>query len=161
MTRCAKVMLLVIAGAATQGCFWRKKPAAATAPAPPPRAVSRKSPPAPVKKAAAPRPKPQPRKPEASTAVVETPAAGSLTEILTSEQRQELTQDFSRSLSAAQRGLAEAATRSLTLEQFETLELARSFLAQAERAHKSDLALAAQLARRADLLAQSLLNSTR
>ena len=98
---------------------------------------------------------------ETPAAVAEAPGAGNITEILTPQERQELTQEFSRSLSSAQRGLAVAATRSLTLDQFETMELARSFVAQAERARNSDLTLAVQLARRADLLAQELLSATR
>jgi hypothetical protein len=161
MKRRATVMMLVMAGAATQGCFWKKKPATATTPPPSPRrSAPRKS--APAKKAAVkPKPKAQPRKMEASTAALETPGAGKLTEILTPEQRQELSQEFSRSLSSARRGLAVAATRSLTLEQFETMELARSFMAQAERARQTDLSVAAQLARRADLLARALLSATR
>ena len=159
MKRRATMVLLVMAGATAPGCFWKKKPATATAPPPPQRrTVSPKR--APAKKAAA-KPKPPARKVEASAEAVQPPAAGSLTEILTPEQRQDLSRELSQSLSSARRGLEAAARRSLTLEQFETMELARSFIAQAERARKSDLSLAAQLARRADLLARALLSATR
>ena len=160
MKRRATMVLLVMAGATAPGCFWKKKPATATSPPPPQRrTVPRKS--APAKKAAAkPRPSTQPVEPSTAEAV-QKPAAGSLTEILTPEQRQELSRELSQSLSSARRGLEAAARRSLTLEQFETMELARSFIAQAERARQSDLSLAAQLARRADLLARALLSATR
>jgi hypothetical protein len=69
-------------------------------------------------------------------------------------------QEVARSLSSARRDVAILAKRSLTLEQFETMRLAQSFILQAERARESDLAMSAQLARRAELLARSLIGAT-
>jgi hypothetical protein len=87
-------------------------------------------------------------------------SAGSLGEILSPEQARELKGQITLSLDSARRSLAAVGSRSLTREQREAMRLARSFISQAERARDRDLSLAAQLARRADLLAQSVVTGS-
>ena len=141
------------------GCWWTRKPARPTPPpAPQPR-------PAAKKKAAA-KPKPAGVKQEPHTSreqpkAAENAPAPSLGQMLSPEERAELTQSLDRNLSNARQAMSHLSGHSLTTEQSQTVSLVQSLLAQADKARHGDLTVAAQLARRADLLARDLLNSVR
>jgi hypothetical protein len=81
--------------------------------------------------------------------------------MLSPEERAELTQSLDRNLSNARQAMSRLSGHSLTTEQSQTVSLVQSLLAQADKARHSDLTVAAQLARRAELLARDLLNSVR
>ena len=121
----------------------RKKHSARPSVAPPADAA-----PALAPEAAPPEPAPPPPAPATSPA--------QLREMLTPAQRTELTRNLNQSLSAARDALARTMGRTLTEDQQETANLARTLVSQAEAARKTDLPLAAQLARRAELLARSV-----
>ena len=117
------------------------------------------------KKPAAPAPMPSqpastPSLPPAASPAPPTPEASpaQLREILTPQQRAELIRNLDQSLAAARESLSRVAGRPMTRDQAETARLATSFAAQAESARSTDLIVAAQLARRAELLARELVN---
>lgn len=138
--------MILAAAMSMSGCLWSKKRKTARTPQPPHRSASRKSTASKKKPSAAAAP-PVP-------SAVQPVALG---EVLTPEQRNEFTRALDQSLSSARRILSSLRTRSLPPDQSDTVNLVRSFISQAERARHSDLALAAQLARRAELLAESLM----
>ncbi|MBI4893884.1 MAG: hypothetical protein HY821_24925, partial [Acidobacteria bacterium] len=61
----------------------------------------------------------------------------------------------------ARQTLTRLTGRALSRDQAETASRIRSFLSQADEAQAKDPSLAAQLARRAELLARDLLNSVK
>ena len=71
--------------------------------------------------------------------------------MLSPEERAELTQSLDRNLSNARQAMSRLSGHSLTTEQSQTVSLVQSLLAQADKARHSDLTVATQLARRADL----------
>jgi hypothetical protein len=79
--------------------------------------------------------------------------------LLTPEQRNQFEADYSRDMASAMDGLIHVLETSLTPAQKESMTRVRSFMRQAEDAHGRDLATAAQLARRAAVLAQDLVQS--
>jgi hypothetical protein len=81
--------------------------------------------------------------------------------MLSQEERAELTRSLDRNLSGARQAVSRLSGHALTSEQFQAVILVQSLLAQADQSRHSDLAVAAQLARRADLLARDLLTSVR
>jgi uncharacterized membrane protein len=92
------------------------------------------------------------------TPPVEAPAeAPKLGEVLTPEQRQQNVQAFEASRTETRQALAQLEKRKLNKEQTETAARARNFLVQAEGLVETDPRTAAQLAKRAELLAQDLL----
>jgi hypothetical protein len=92
------------------------------------------------------------------TPPAEPPAeAPKLGEVLTPEQRQESVQAFETSRTETRQALTQLEKRKLNREQTETAARARNFLVQAERLIETDPRTAAQLAKRAELLAQDLL----
>jgi hypothetical protein len=173
---------VVLISSTMTGCFWQKKPKIVQTPPPPPP-VQSPSPPRPV--ASKPNPKantkattrakppverrtappsvpPQPAK-QASTppaANVGAPAAP-VGQMLSPAERTELTQAVNQSLSSARRNLDVLAGRTLTPDQTEQRKTIEIFISQAERARQSDLTTAANLARRAEVLAQSLAGVSR
>ncbi len=139
-------LFVALAGLLSSGCFWSKK-STHTAPAPKRRPSS-----AAAKKTGTTRP----RANAASTPAPSARSGGSLGEILTPGSRDQLQQSLDRSLANARGALVTASQRKLSSEEAEKVRLARTFMAQAERARQSDIAVAAQMARRAELIAQSL-----
>jgi hypothetical protein len=84
-----------------------------------------------------------------------------LGEILTDEQKAEYRRTFQQSDSAARQLLSNITGRTLNSDQQDVLARIRSFLEQATEAANSDWSLAAQLARRAELLARDLASTIR
>ncbi len=146
------------------------------APAPPPPAVAPEAKPAkqPPRK---PRRKPQrtahpaqtPPAPPTPAAPAEPPAAPAppaaplpqLSEVLTSQQRDEYLRRLNRDVAEAQRILNSLKGRSLGQEGSETAARVRAFIEQAREKKGSDLGAAVEFARRARLLAEDLLSSIR
>ena len=84
-----------------------------------------------------------------------------LGEILTPAQKADLIRNLDQSLAATRVSLSKVQGRSLTPDQAETARLVRSFEEQAESARQTDLSVAVQLARRAELLARDLASAMR
>jgi hypothetical protein len=123
-------------------------------------------PPAPAK------PKPVSRRPNRAKPVqppvaTSVPASGSptspasvtaprLEEMLTPAQQAEMNHAVDQSTAAARVTLSRLQGHKLTTEQTDTADRIRTFASQAEQARKTDLRSAAQLARRAEVLARDL-----
>ena len=107
----------------------------------------------PVQPASAP-----PSAPAAAAATSPVPQLGVL---LTPEQRNQYEADYARDMASAMDGLTHVLEHTATPAQKESMTRIRSFLRQAEDAHAKDLTTAAQLARRAAVLAQDLVQSQR
>lgn len=122
------------------------------APQPEPQRRRRISRPAPAAPVSAPKPAP-----------VEEPAgpAPQLGEVITPEQRSELRRVFDEASSQAKQSLGKLEGRTLSGERAESVARVRAFLAQAESLLESDLRSAAELARRAALLARDLAGAVR
>jgi hypothetical protein len=112
-------------------------------PVPPPR---RGSAPAPPKAAAA-----------GSVQPADTPAPPQLGQIFTPDQAREYNRILNESLERVRKNMAVVAGKNLNAEQSEIANRIRTFERQAEQAREQDLVTAVSLARRADLLAQDLL----
>lgn len=89
------------------------------------------------------------------------PPVPQLTVLLTAEQHNQYESDYNRDMTSAMEGLVHVLEHSLTAQQKESMTRIRSFMRQAEEVHGRDLATAAQLARRAAVLAQDLVQSRR
>jgi hypothetical protein len=123
----------------------------------------------------APKPEPQPRRrnsrPAPAAAPVNTPKpapgeepaapAPQLGEVITPEQRAELRRTFDEANSQARQSLSKLEGRTLTGEQAESAARVRAFLSQAESLLEGDPRSAAELARRAALLARDLAGGMR
>ena len=138
--------------------------AAAPTPTSKARTVRQRKAPAPVPSQPATVPAAATNQPAVTPAPVSPPAApapspAQLREILTPQQRAELIKNLDQSLAAARESLSKVAGRPMTRDQAESARLVSSFAAQAESARSTDLIVAAQLARRAELLARDLVNS--
>jgi hypothetical protein len=81
--------------------------------------------------------------------------------LLTPEQHNQYEAEYSHDMASAMDGLIHVLESSLSPAQKESMTRIRSFMRQAEEAHGRDLATAAQLARRAAVLAQDLVQSQR
>ena len=101
-----------------------------------------------------------PAAPAPAPAVV-TPPVPQLGVLLTPEQRNRYETEYSRDMASAMDGLIHVLEYSSSPAQRESMARIRSFMRQAEDAHGRDLATAAQLARRAAVLAQDLVQSQR
>jgi hypothetical protein len=128
-------------------------------PAPAPKPTQRKT-----KPVAKPKPAPAAAEPPvapqtAPPAVIPEPAAEApkLGEVMSEQQRQETLQSYEASRAEARQALEQLSKRKLNREQLDTMARSQNFLAQAERLLPEDLRTAAQLARRAALLAGDLL----
>jgi hypothetical protein len=82
-------------------------------------------------------------------------------QILTPEQQIEFRRSYQQSAQTARQTLGQLSGRALSRDQAEAANRIRSFLSQAEEAQSKDPSLAAQLARRAELLAHDMLKSLR
>jgi hypothetical protein len=158
-SRPAIFALLAVMALSAGGCKWsRRTPAPAPPPPPVPAsepAASQPAPPAPV----VPPPKP---KPEPAQAPAQPPAPPpAFGQILTPQQQTELRRSYRQSAEFARQTLSQLSGRALSQDQAETANRVRSFLSQADEAQSKDPSVAAQLARRAELLARDLLNSFR
>lgn len=129
-------------------------------PKPKPEAAQETAPPAPQPPPPAqvvPPPKPKPE-PAQAPAQPPPPAFG---QILTPQQQTELRRSYQQSAQFARQTLSQLSGRALSRDQADTSNRVRSFLSQADEAQSKDPSVAAQLARRAELLARDLLNSFR
>jgi hypothetical protein len=158
-SRPAIFALLAVMALSAGACKWsRRTPAPAPPPPPVPAsepAASQPAPPAPV----VPPPKP---KPEPAQAPAQPPAPPpAFGQILTPQQQTELRRSYRQSAEFARQTLSQLSGRALSQDQAETANRVRSFLSQADEAQSKDPSVAAQLARRAELLARDLLNSFR
>lgn len=119
----------------------------------------------------APKPEPQPRRrssrpvpappvnaPKAAPAEEPAPQLG---EVLTPGQRTELRRAFDDASAQARQSLSKLEGRALTAEQAESAARVRAFLSQAESLLEGDPRSAAELARRAALLARDLAGAIR
>ena len=77
--------------------------------------------------------------------------------MLTPDEKADLSRALDQSLSSARQNLSDISAQNLSPQEAETVNLVRAFVSQAERARETDLSTAAQLARRAELLARSLI----
>src|SRR5262249_19892653 len=155
------MLLAVMLCASHSACWFARKPARPTSrtpPPPPPRAAAKK------KAATKPRPavgKQEPRatreQPKPNMPEIGPPPA--LGQMLGPEERAQLTQSLDRNLSDARQAVSRLSGHALTSEQSQSLSLVQSLLAQADKARHTDLAIAAELARRARLLARDLATS--
>ena len=161
----ALFQIVLVCGTAG-GCFLRKQPQVTQAPPLPTPAEPQKAPAARKKQAR--RSTTTQQKGTAPNAAAEVPpptqtstspeSASRLGEILSPQEIQDLTRGLNQSLSSARDSIALASKRPLTSREKQTVKLVLAFVSQAEQARKSDLSLAAQLARRAEVLANSLNN---
>jgi len=142
------------------------QPAAPAAVVPPPKPKPEPSqetappapqPPPPAQVAHPPKPKPEPAQAPAQPPAPP-PALG---QILTPQQQTELRRSYQQSAQFARQTLSQLSGRALSQDQADTANRVRSFLSQADEAQSKDPSAAAQLARRAELLARDLLNSFR
>jgi hypothetical protein len=157
---------IVLVCGTTGGCFLRKQPQVTQAPPLPVPAESQKVPARKPRARRSTTTAQQPRKSPNSAA--EVPAAtqpgaspesaSRLGEILSPQEIQDLTRELNQSLSSARNSISLASKRPLTSREKQTVKLVLAFASQAEQARQSDLSLAAQLARRAEVLANSLNN---
>ena len=160
----ALFQIVLVCGTAG-GCFLRKQPQVTQAPPLPTPAEPQKTP-APRRARAHRSTTAQQSTPPNGAAEVPPPAetsaspesASRLGEILSPQEIQDLTRGLNQSLSSARDSIALASKRPLTSREKQTVKLVLAFVSQAEQARKSDLSLAAQLARRAEVLANSLNN---
>jgi hypothetical protein len=114
-----------------------------------------------------PAPKPPPRravapptapKPvEAPAAPATTPAAPRIGQLFTPDQQRDYNKSLDESLDRVKKALAIVSGKSLNPEQNEIANKIRTFQKQAEEAREQDLLTAVTLAKRADVLAQDLL----
>ncbi len=104
---------------------------------------------------------PRPRPTQPATVPPPQPAAAppAFGELLTVDQQARLLHACEQSAQAARRALNQAAGHSLNRDQLDMANRVRSFLKQADDAKGTDPSNAAQLARRAETLANSLLSS--
>ena len=105
---------------------------------------------------------PAPAAPKTATSgappVADAPAPPQLGQIFTPDQTREYNRTLNDSLDRVRKALAVVAGKNLNAEQSEIANRIRTFERQAEQAREQDLVTAVSLARRADLLAQDLLD---
>jgi hypothetical protein len=158
-SRPAIFALWVVMALSAGGCRSSRKtlaPPTAPAPAPAPApAAPQPLPPAPVIHPAKPKPEPAKAPPPPP------PPPPAFGQILTPEQQTEFRRSYQQSAEFARQTLSQLSGRPLSRDQADTANRVRSFLSQADEAQSKDPSAAAQLARRAELLARDLLNSFR
>lgn len=113
----------------------------------------------PLPRPAPPARRPPPPKPAATQpAAIEPPATPKLAQIFSPDQRREYNKILDASLERVQTELEALAKRNLSKEQKDQVERIREFQTQAKQAREDDLVTAVSLAKRADQLAQDLLD---
>ncbi len=116
-------------------------------------------PPAPPRRRASPAPAtPAPPEPEEEAAAKPAPQLG---EVLTPDRRAALQGQYESAIAQAKQDLERISGRKLNAEQNQSAARVRAFLVQAESLMATDPSSAAELARRAALLARDLANSIR
>jgi len=183
-SRPAIFALLAVMALSAGGCKSSRRTAAPAPPPPPVPAAPAVSPPAvspPAAVAPPPKPKPEPAQetapptpppvqvvhpPKPKTEPAQAPAQPAppppaFGQILTPQQQTELRRSYQQSAQFARQTLSQLSGRALSQDQADTANRVRSFLSQADEAQSKDPSAAAQLARRAELLARDLLNSLR
>ena len=177
-SRPAIFALLAVMALSAGGCkSSRRTPAPAPPPPPVPASAPAASPPAPVVPPPKPKPEPaqetappapqpappaqvvHPPKPKPEPAAQPLPPPPAFGQILTPQQQTELRRSYQQSAQFARQTLSQLSGRALSQDQADTANRIRSFLSQADEAQSKDPSVAAQLARRAELLARDLLNS--
>lgn len=180
MRRSLQLCSLFLVFTTVSGCFWPRKKTARLPPPPRSPAAAHKTAPAhhPAGRGAtaskAPRGPAEPRSAPAPTESSTASGASSdpapanaapppvqLGEIYSPEQRAELTRNLNQGLATARKVLSQISGFGLTVQQSEKAAMVKLLVSRAEAARGTDLSVAAQLARRAELLAQSLSNSMR
>jgi hypothetical protein len=136
------------------GCQWFRR---THTPPPPPVPAPAPQPPPAAPVVHPPKPKPDPAPPPVQPPAPP-PAFG---QILTPQQQTAFRRSYQQSAQSARQTLSQLSGRALSRDQADTANRVRSFLSQAEEAQSKDPSTAAQLARRAELLARDLLNSFR
>ena len=166
-SRPAIFALMAVMALSAGGCKWFRRtppppvpppPAPASAPAPvpiPEPATPQPHPPAPV--VHPPKPKPDP----AQVPAPPPPPPPAFGQILTPQQQAEFRRSYQQSAQFTRQTLSQLSGRALSRDQADAANRIRSFLSQADEAQSKDPSVAAQLARRAELLARDLLNSVR
>jgi len=101
---------------------------------------------------------PPPKSTAPATPSPETPAPPRLAQIFTPDQLRAYNRALDESLDRVRKALAILGRKTLNAEQSEKVVQIRTFEKQAEQAREQDLVTAVSLARRADLLAQDLLD---
>jgi hypothetical protein len=153
-SRRALFALWAVIALSSGGCQWfRRTPPPPPPPVPAPAPTP--APPAPV--VHPPKPKPDPTPPPVQPPAPP-PAFG---QILTPQQQAAFRRSYQQSAQSARQALSQLSGRALSRDQADTANRVRSFLSQADEAQSKDPSVAAQLARRAELLARDLLNSFR
>ena len=150
----------------SEGCSWFRRgrktaspppPIQATQPAPPPPAAPKKRSSTARTTSGASKTAPSALKPQPTEAppeiAVREPVLGQL---ITEEQRAEYRRTYDENESEASRILLSFSAKKLLKEQADTVARIRSFLQQAREARATDWSLAANLARRAVILAREL-----
>jgi hypothetical protein len=160
LRRALPILLMAVT---LNGCFLRGKPKVAAPPPAPPSPPPVESPaPEPPPPQPTPQPTPQPKpappKPKPAPAPSPTPKPPEFGQILTPQQAAEANRAYEASAKSARDSLARLAGRALTRDQLDAANRVRSLLKQAEEARSRDPATAAQLARRAEILARDLAN---
>ena len=147
--------LFAVMALSAGGCKWfRRTPAPQPPPVPVPASTAPlATPPPPV--AHPPKPKPEP----VQAPAVPPPPPPAFGQFLTPQQQTEFRRAYQQSAQFARQTLSQLSGRALSRDQAETANRIRSFLSQADEAQSKDPSVAAQLARRAELLARSLLSS--
>ena len=161
-SRPAVFALWVVMALSAGGCrSSRKTPAPPTPPAlAPAPAAAAPQPPPPAPVIHPPKPKPEPAEAPAPPPPPPPPPPA-FGQILTPQQQTEFRRSYQQSAESARQTLSQLSGRPLSRDQAETANRVRSFLSQADEAQSKDPSAAAQLARRAELLARDLLNSFR
>ena len=166
MTKAPITISLLALALLSESCSWFRRgrktaspppPTQATQPAPPPPAAPKKRSSSPRTSSGASKSAPSVLKPQP----VETPPAGTMREpvlgqLITEEQKAEYRRTYDENAGEANRILLSFSAKKLLKDQVDTVARIRSFLQQAGEARSTDWSLAANLARRAVILAREL-----
>ena len=164
-SRPAIFALLAVMAVSAGGCKWFRRtptppPLPAPAPAPASAPTLAPAPAAPQPPASAPVVHPPKPKPDPAQAPAQPPPPPpAFGQILTPQQQTEFRRSYQQSAQFARQTLSQLSGRALSRDQADTANRIRSFLSQADEAQSKDPSAAAQLARRAELLARDLLSS--
>ena len=165
MNKASIGILLLALVLSSDGCSWFRRgrkstpppPTQATQPTPPPPAAPKKRSPTVRTPSGAQKSAPVPLKPKpAETPPVSTEREPVLGQLMTEEQKAEYRRTYDAHAGEANRILLSVSAKKLVKDQLEAVTRIRSFLQQAGEARATDWSLAANLARRAAILAREL-----
>ena len=143
------------------GCKWFGRMPKTPPPPPPPAPAPAPSAPQPPPPAPAVHPRKPSPFPAPAPAPPQPPPPPAFGQILTPQQQAEFRRTYQQSAQSARQALSQLAGRALSRDQADTVNRIRSFLSRADEAQSKDPSTAAQLARRAEILARDLLSSVR